>query len=340
MRAVPQKILIIGPAWVGDMVMAQVLFKQLKSLAPQVIIDVLAPPHSHALLVRMPEIRRALNLPIGHGELKLRTRWHIAQDLKTEKYDQAIVLPNSFKSALIPWLARIPIRTGWLGEMRYGLLNDYRKLDKQQYPLMIERFAALALARSVPLSETLPHPQLVVAPETVAAALTRVGMEMPTSPVVALCHGAEYGPAKRWPAHHHAALANILKAEGFTVWLLGSAKEQDFAAEIVQQAPHCVDLTGKTSLAEAIDLLSLSTVVVSNDSGLMHIAAALAKPLVALYGSSSPHFTPPLAAKVSIEKLDLSCSPCFARVCPLEHLNCLQQLLPQRVAGAVQQVLS
>jgi heptosyltransferase II len=226
-----------------------------------------------------------------------------------------------------------------LGEMRYGLLNGNRKLDRLQYPLMIQRFAALAFPQNTPLPEGLPQPQLVVDSNSVGTALARAGLAVPSMPVVALCHGAEYGPAKRWPAQHHATLANTLHAAGYTVWLFGSAKEQAFAAEIMQQAPHCVDLTGKTSLGEAIDLLSLTTAVVSNDSGLMHIAAALDKPLVALYGSSSPDFTPPLASKVSTERLGLECSPCFARTCPLGHLNCLQQLLPDRIAAAVQKVL-
>jgi len=329
-------ILIVGPAWVGDMMMSQVLLKLIKAQHPQSPIDVIAPPHSAPLLARMPEVRQFIPLPIGHGQLALKTRYDMAKSLCASAYQQAYVLPNSFKSALIPFLANIPKRTGWLGECRFGLLNDVRFLDKSALPLMIQRFAALAFPARAPLPATLPWPALQVDAAVVDSTLEAVGLSKPNAPILALCPGAEFGPAKRWPAYHYAQVAKEKLVQGYEVWLLGSPKEQSDAAEIMAITDQrCVDLTGKTSLAQAIDLLSLASIVVSNDSGLMHIAAALQRPLVVLYGSSSPGFTPPLSDKVEILSLHLPCSPCFKRECPLGHLKCLVDLMPEQVLAAM-----
>ncbi len=320
----PHKILIIGPAWVGDMVMAQCLFKLLKRA--DVIIDVLAPAWCLPLLARMPEVSEAIVMPVGHGQLDLIGRYRLGKSLRKNKYDQAIVLPNSFKSALIPWFARIPIRTGWRGEMRYGLLNDCRILDKKRYPLMIERFMALGTDK---IPENYPVPSLQTSSDQQAKALAKHGMKFPEVPVLAICPGAEYGPAKRWPEEHYATVANAKLAEGWQVWIFGSPKDSDVAATIMQLThDRCVNFAGKTTLEEAIDLLALSTSVITNDSGLMHIAAALNKPLIALYGPTTPAFTPPLSAKAKTLSLNLPCQPCFKRICPLEHHNCMKQLMP------------
>jgi len=324
------------------MVMAQVLFKLLKAQDPDAIIDVAAPNLMGALVARMPEVRHFIPLPFAHGELNLSARYTIGQKLKQENYDQAIVLPNSFKSALIPFFAGIKTRTGFLGEMRIGLLNDWRRLDKTRYPLMIERFAALC-DRERGHPQTLPWPQLNVAKESLQAALTRLNLTRPTTtkPLLALCPGAEYGPAKRWPTAYFAAVAREKLSRGWAVWIFGSVKEQSLAAEIQQHCNHaCVDLTGKTKLDEAIDLLSCSDVVLTNDSGLMHMAAALQRKLVVIYGSSSPQFTPPLSNQVEILSLQLSCSPCFERACPLGHFNCLKQLEPPMVLSAIDRLMA
>ncbi len=300
---------------------------------PAVQIDMLAPKHSGPLAARMPEIREFIELPIGHGELKFKTRFAIAQRLRSTKYDQAIVLPNSFKSALIPFLAGIPVRTGWIGECRFGLLNDIRRLDPAQYPLMVERFVALAYPRhQVPAKLECPRPQLSV---------DRSGATSATRPVWAFCPGAEYGSAKRWPAEYFGDLAEILINEGNDVWLFGSAKEA-FLGEVIQArcGGRARNLIGQTQLADAIDLLSCASGVVTNDSGLMHVSAALDKPMVALYGSSSATFTPPLSDKVRILNLHLSCSPCFERVCPLQHFKCMNDMLPSHVYSQIQSLLS
>lgn len=329
-------VLIVGPAWVGDMVMAQTLFKLLIEREPELVIDVLAPASTLPLLSRMPEVRKSILAPFKHGEFNWRGRYDLARSLREEKYQQAIILTNSFKSALVPFWARIPRRTSWLGEMRFGLLNDPRYLDKVKQPLMIQRFAALGLPKDASLPATLPFPALQISKESVAQALAKVGMAFPQKPVLALCPGAEFGPAKRWPASYYAKVAQAKLAEGWDVWLFGGPKDRPVAAEIQAAAGQaCRDLTGQTSLTEAVDLLSLAHAVVSNDSGLMHVAAALKRPLVVIYGSSDPRFTPPLSQQVEILSLNLACSPCFKRECPLGHLQCLRDLSADRVLQAM-----
>ncbi|KTB76018.1 lipopolysaccharide heptosyltransferase II [Pseudomonas syringae] len=332
------KILIVGPSWVGDMVMAQTLFQCLKQRHPECDIDVLAPEWSRPILERMPEVRAALSFPLGHGALELATRRRIGKSLAGQ-YDQAILLPNSLKSALVPFFAGVPKRTGWRGEFRYGLLNDVRSLDKQRYPLMIERFMALAFDKGAELPRPYPTPSLRIDPVTRDAALSKFGLTL-DRPVLALCPGAEFGESKRWPAEHYAQVAEASIREGWQVWLFGSKKDHPVGESIRQELipglrEESVNLSGETSLAEAIDLLSCADAVVSNDSGLMHVAAALNRPLVAVYGSTSPGFTPPLADAVEVVRLGLECSPCFDRTCRFGHYNCMRLLEPDAVIQAL-----
>lgn len=330
------QILIIGPSWVGDMVMAQTLFIALKQQHPDCVIDVLAPEWSRPLLERMPEVRNALSFPLGHGAFDLKTRKAIGHSLKGQ-YDQAILLPNSFKSALTPFFAKIPKRTGWRGEMRYGLLNDLRVLNKEKYPLMIERFMALAFDKNADLPKPYPRPYLQVDQINVQSALGSFQLTL-DQPVLALCPGAEFGLAKKWPTEHYAAVANHYIAQGFQVWVFGSQNDRPSGEEIrqgLQQPDSSFNLAGNTNLAQAIDLLSCAHAVVSNDSGLMHIAAALNKPLAAVYGSTSPAFTPPLADDVAIVRTGIDCSPCFERTCRFGHYHCLTLLEPQMVIDAL-----
>lgn len=335
------RILIVGPSWVGDMVMAQTLFQCLKQRHADCQIDVLAPDWSRPILERMPEVRRALSFPFGHGVFDLAGRRKIGKSLAGQ-YDQAILLPNSLKSALVPFFAGIPLRTGWRGEMRYGLLNDIRTLDKQRYPLMIERFMALAYAPGAALAQPYPRPRLEIDPLSREKALAKFGLEL-DRPVLALCPGAEFGEAKRWPAEHYAAVADAKIRAGWQVWLFGSKNDHPVGETIREELipglqEEAVNLAGETSLAEAIDLMSCADAVVSNDSGLMHVAAALNRPLVAVYGSTSPQFTPPLAEQVEIVRLGLDCSPCFERTCRFGHYNCLRDLQPQPVLDALQRL--
>ena len=343
MSSSAKKILIIGPSWVGDMVMAQSLFITLKQQYPDGIIDVLAPAWSLPILERMPEIRRGIAMPVGHGKLALGMRVQLGRSLQVEHYDQAIVLPNSLKSALIPLFASIPERTGWRGEMRYGLLNDIRLLNKDDYPLMVQRFVALAHEPCVPLDEKLPQPRLQIDSANINDLLDQYAIPN-NKPILALCPGAEFGPAKRWPEQYYSAVAQHYIKLNWTVLLFGSDNDRAVAKAIKDQLPveqqaNCISLAGQTELAQAVDIMSRASAVVSNDSGLMHVAAALGLPLVVVYGSTSPKFTPPLSNNVAVEQLSVDCGPCFQRECPLADtdrpLKCLIDLSPQRVIMAI-----
>jgi len=332
------KILIIAPSWVGDMVMAQSLFIALKQNQPDCEIDVLAPEWSQDLLARMPEVSKTFVMPLTHGEFGLKARFVLGKKLRAEKYDQAIVLPNSWKSALIPFFANIPKRTGFLGEMRYGLLNDARKLDKSVLTMTVQRFVALAAKSPLaPLQKggDFTFPVLNVTGLQQKAVIEKFNLHL-FNPILVLCAGAEFGSAKRWTETHFAELASQKMAEGWTCWLIGSEKDKSVTDEINKLTGwQCQDFAGKTNLTEAVDLLSLAHTVVSNDSGLMHVAAALDKKVIALYGSSDPKFTPPLHSNAEIVTLNLPCSPCFKRDCPLEHRQCLTDILPSQIAELI-----
>ena len=319
--------------------MAQPLLMRLKQRFPDSLIDAYAPPWVAPLLRRMPEVHEVMVNPFGHGELRLRDRWREARKIRATHYDQALVLPNSLESALLPFLAGIPLRTGFVGEMRYGLLNDTHSLDELATPLMVERFARLAEPQANPLTRPLPSPALRINQQQRDATLQRLKLST-QAPIIAFCPGAEYGPAKRWPEEHFASLAQALHTQGFQVWLIGSNKDKTLGDTINNASGNlCQNLCGATNLDEAVDLLSCASAVVSNDSGLMHVAAALDLPMVAIYGSSSPEFTPPLSQKARIVSLNLECSPCFKRECPLGHLDCLRKLEPELILEKIQPLL-
>lgn len=329
------KTLIIGPSWVGDMVMSQSLYITLKKQYPDMELHVMAPRWCLPLLARMPQVDLAIEMPLGHGEFKLAARWKLGRQLKQNQYTQAIVLPNSMKSALIPFFSGIAKRTGWKGESRYGLLNDLRR-NKNVFPLMVQRYIALAFSRQQMQAakdiQEIPHPTLAVDKAQQQAAMSRLNINL-NKPVLGLCPGAEFGPSKRWPEQHYAAVAEKWITNGGEVWVFGSQKDQPVATTIQHSLPaalqmHCHLLAGNTSLTEAIDLLAACTKVVSNDSGLMHITAAVGTPLVAVYGSTSPGYTPPLSQKVQVVQTEISCRPCFKRECPLSHMKCMNELKP------------
>ena len=335
-----ERILVVGPSWVGDMMMAQTLFILLKRSNPDSKIDVLAPDWSLPILAHMPEISDSIASPFKHGEASLHQRYLLGKTLRNRHYDQAIILPNSLKSALVPYWARIPLRTGFVGELRYGLINDARKLNRQALPKTVMRFAALGTPANQSLDKNLPFPHLETNEQSRSTTFNALSIEPATDLVLVLCPGAEFGPAKQWPASHFAELANYYIGLGWQVWLLGSEKDNTICSEIdYASESRCNNLAGKTELGQVIDLMSRASAIVSNDSGLMHIAAALDKPLVAIYGSSDPGFTPPLTDKAKILSLSLSCSPCFKRQCPLGHLDCLEKLDPVMVSDAITSLL-
>ena len=328
------KALIVAPSWIGDTIMAQPLFARLHARHPGLQLDALAPRWVAPVLQRMDEIAEVVDSPFGHGQLSLRARWRLARQLAARGYDAAYILPNSLKSALPPFMAGIPRRVGFTGESRYGLINVRHTLDKAALPLMVERFAQLGESPGAPLLRPVSHPKIRSTAADQEETLSALGIERPPR-IAAFCPGAEYGPAKRWPAAHLAALARMLASAGYAIWLFGSSKDHAIAEEISQLAPGlCRNLCGATALGQAVDLLALADLVVCNDSGLMHVAAALDRPLVALYGSSSPGFTPPLSDQADILSLNLDCSPCFKRDCPLGHLDCLNKLTPEQVFAA------
>jgi heptosyltransferase II len=332
-----EKILILGPAWVGDMVLAQSLFKTLKTNQPDCIIDVAAPAWTLPLLERMPEVSEKIALPFKHGELAFWQRIRFGKSLNNKGYTQAIVLTNSFKSALLPWAAGIPKRTSFLGEMRYGLINDVRPLDKTKLKKTVERFISLGLSIEQPLPNELPNPTLIANQANGIACLNKLGMSKPAGNILGLCPGAEYGEAKRWPAEYYAEVANAAIAQGWQVWLFGSDKDVPITNHINELTKkQCIDFGGRTKLGEAIDLMALCTTIISNDSGLMHVAAALDKKLIAIFGSSDPYHTPPMHPSAVIEYLALECSPCFKRVCPLQpdqNLKCLRNIQPLKISN-------
>lgn len=326
-----QKILIVGPSWVGDMVMAQSLFITLRQQNPEALIDVLAPGWCLPLIARMPEVRRGIEMPVAHGEFGFGKLRRLGHALRTERYDRAIVLPRKFKAALTPWFARIPQRSGFRGEARFGLINDMRALDETLLTQTVQRFVALGLGTAPAGVPPIPQPRLRIDAENRSRILTALGLNS-SPPAIAFMPGAEYGPAKQWPAASYARLAVRLRERGYQVWVLGSAKETALGEMIAQEsAGAALNLCGRTALVDTVDLLSACHAAVTNDSGLMHVAAAVDIPFVAIYGSSTPDYTPPLSGRAEILYLRLECSPCFERSCPLVHTNCLRQIGVERV---------
>ncbi|SBR52491.1 lipopolysaccharide heptosyltransferase II [Halomonas sp. HL-93] len=328
------RLLVIGPSWVGDMVMAQSLFMTLKARFPRATIGVVAPAWSQPILERMPEVDEVLPLAVGHGELGLASRRDLASRIKG-RFDRAIVLPRSWKAALVPFMARIPERIGFLGEHRYGLLKERRKLDKQVLDQTVKRFVSLGL----PLDEAMkgnfaiPKPRLFIDRDNLVN--LRLTHALSSRPAIGMMPGAEYGPAKQWPLAYFHQLAQSLVANGYEVRVFGGPKDHAAAETIVKGLPQAHNLCGKTSLVDAVDLLADCRQVVTNDSGLMHVAAAVGVRIHALYGSSSPAYTPPLTDNAVIHYLGLSCSPCFERTCPLGHTNCLNELHVDSVYQAI-----
>jgi len=315
------------------MVMAQSLFRLLKKQQPDQSIDVLAPAWSLPIVARMPEIRRGVASETEHRKLDLATRRRIGKSLRAERYSRAIVLPRSFKSALIPWFARIPQRTGFRGESRFGLITEVRNFDKTVLDQTVKRFVALGIDDGQPLP-TLMFPKLTVDRGRQRQLMDSLALDT-RRPVVAMMPGAEYGPAKCWPLDYFAELARILDAAGYAVWVMGSDKDVD-AGQFIAEKSAAANLCGRTSLADVIDLLGAAQQAVSNDSGLMHIAAAVGTHVHGVYGSSTPDFTPPLTDTCDVHYLRVECSPCFKRECPLGHLKCLKDLPPEAVLTAVE----
>lgn len=324
MKETAPAILVVGPAWVGDMVMCQSLFMTLRARHPDARIDVLAPDWTRPLLDRMPEVDEAIPLPVAHGRLKPLVQIRTAARVRRRGYDRAIVTRRSLKSALVPFLAGVPVRTGILGESRRVLINDVRSIDAESHPWAVERLAVLGMEPGArPGLDGVPWPRLEADHAAGAALVDRLDLAGP-GPVVGLAPGAAFGPAKRWPQDRWEALAAHLTGQGRRVWVFGSAGEaREGAAIAAAGGPGAASLCGRTSLGDVVDLMARCSHVVTNDSGLMHVAAAAGPVVVALFGSTSPGNTPPLDPRARVIWHALECSPCYARTCPLGHLRCL-----------------
>lgn len=327
--------LIVAPQWIGDAVMTEPLLRRLHTRGERLTVGAL--PWVAPVYRAMPWVAEVLEFPFAHGGLQWGARRSIAREVQG-RFEVAYVLPNSLKSSLLPWLAGIPKRVGYLGEARVGLLTHRLKNPPKGTRAPMVAFYS-ALSGDTDLAHD--RPQLRLPPERVAAVLHDLGLT--AQGYVVFAPGAEFGPAKRWPAEHYAAVAAGLDVP---VVLLGSAKEAatcDAIARGPSQPPASVNLAGRTSLEQALCVIAGARQMLSNDSGLMHVAAALGIPQVAIFGSSSPLHTPPLnpAAQVLWLKNDtlcqppLDCAPCFSRECPLPadagHLRCLIDVRPERV---------
>ncbi len=336
--------LLVAPQWIGDAVMAQPLVTLLAARGEQV--TALGLPGVAAVLRAMPGVAEVVSAAFAHGRLDFRLRRALAAQLRPQRFDRAYILGNNVKSRLVPWLARIPQRIGWRGEAAGLLLTealDHRKPRGEG--LSLSPVACRIPAADAPDSRPdmrrhyallageagrgeLPEPRLQVDVAQAAALAERFGLPPGW---IALCPGAEYGPAKQWPLPHWVELARLARDAGRAVAVLGAARDAAAGRAIAEQARGVHNLCGQTNLDEAVALLASAGGAVSNDSGLMHVAAALAVPTVGLYGSTDPRHTPPAAHRSATIWLHLDCSPCFSRSCPLGHLNCLQGIAPAQV---------
>jgi heptosyltransferase-2 len=343
-----QGILIIAPNWIGDAVMTQPLLTALKNQHPNSTIDVLASNWVAPIYRACPEVNDVIEAGFQHQQLQWDLRKKLAKELRLKKYQACFVLPNSFKSAIIPWLANIPFRIGYRGELRYGLINvALDNPSKVKRPPMVEHYLALSqlLTDGNAIKASSLEPKLQVSSDAKQSTKKKLlDANLDPNSVFVFCPGAEYGPSKRWPTTHFAALANHVAQEhpNASMILLGSKSDHPLAEEILQQCQGSTKIhnwCGNTSLDEAIALIGLAKAVVSNDSGLMHIAAALKTPQVAIFGSSDPAHTPPLSENARVMWLKLPCSPCHKKECPLGHLKCLKDILPQQVLATLNTLL-
>lgn len=340
---IPSRVLIISPNWIGDAIMAQPLLRLLRQRYPSVVIDVLAPAWVAPVWEAMEEVDNVHESSFMHGKLQLKDRMKMARFLKSQHYDEAFVLPNTLKFALIPWLAKIPRRIGYLGETRYGLLNVIHHDDKRHPRPMMSFYAALVdePADNIQGKFESLHPRLHIPDEATADVWKKLNLKEDRL-TIAFAPGAEFGSAKRWPESHFSALAKLISQyyPGVQIVLLGSAKDNDVCEAIHSNVQETINLAGKTSLKEVIALIAGVDMLVTNDSGLMHVASAFDLPVVALYGSTDYRHTPPFSSQSCIMSLDLDCAPCQKRECPLGHHDCMEKLMPSLIFEKVQEILS
>ena len=322
------RILVVAQAWIGDIVLSQILYALLKRQQPDTPIDVVAPDWAGALLERMPQVSRRIPLDVRHGQLALWRRWATARRLNAE-YQQAIVIPRSVKAALLPWAAGIKKRVGFDSGMRNGLINDSRPRP----PDITTRMARLASPDSID-PDSIPRPRLEVDSKKAADVLRKWEID-PNEPIVGLMPGTAYGRAKEWGAGSFARLAATLTERGGRICVVGASKDRPLGEIIARAAPDRVlNLCGETSLDQAVLLISRLAIAICNDSGLMHIAAAVNTPVIGIYGPTSPDTHPPLTDARKILSARTLCSPCHRRTCPYGHHACMTRITPEQVCEA------
>lgn len=331
-----QRVLIIMPNWIGDAVMAQPLLQLLHAQDPDIQIDVLATAWVAQVVRAMPEVSEVIQAPFRHGALQLSERLAFAGELRQRKYNAAYVLPNTLKFALLPWLAGIPLRVGYKGESRYGLINRMHFDDKNHPRPMTRFYGALAFPPVKEFTTAIPKPKLVVENQDVVAVLDAFSLSQ-SRRLVIFAPGAEFGNAKRWPAEYFSLLGQRLQSADPNVQfiLMGSAKDTEVCTEVQSGLPDAQVLAGKTDLFQAISLIAAADLIVSNDSGLLHIASSLNRPVAAIYGPTDPMHAPPFSDMSFSFSYPIECAPCKQRECPLGHHQCMRNLSPESVAEPV-----
>ena len=316
-----KKLLIIPQNWLGDIVMSQTLLKRVKSENPNTTIDVLVNSQFKSLVERMPETNKAIILNCAHKELGFFKRLSLAKKIKGN-YDQSIVLSRSIKSALIPYLAKIPIRTGELGESRYLLINDLRKFNREDRRKTAFRYVSMFSNKEEALNEKY-YPSLQSDSKNIKKLFDKYQLDLEKK-IIIFAPGAAFGPSKMWPMEKFKELGEKLNKE-FFILILGSNNEKIIGDKIITNK-NMLNLCGKTSITDATDLMHVSEFCVSNDSGLMHLASATNTKSISIYGATSPQLTPPLTKNKKIHYKGLPCSPCFEKICKYGHYNCLVEI--------------